>query len=104
MVITIQGKDYPCRLTPGAIVRFKRATGKTMDDFTSGKADFEDNVRLLFECVASASRADQINLDFDCDLFMDMLDVNEIVALQKELFGISDNQSGDDPQKKTEDQ
>lgn len=104
MIITIKNQQYPCRLTPGAIVRFKRTTGRTMDDFVSGKVDFEDNVRLLFECVASACRADQVNFDFDCDLFMDMLDINEVVALQKELFETSDNQSENDTQKKTEDQ
>ena len=42
--VTINGKAYPCRPTMGAMLRFKKETGKEVTEITnSGLADFKDN-------------------------------------------------------------
>ena len=50
--IRIAGKDYPCRMTMGAILRFKQQMGY---EVTAVKEEsFADNLTLLWCCVASA--------------------------------------------------
>lgn len=61
--IKINGQDYPCRLTMGALLAYKRKTGH---DFgteadasdTSNMANIENLLLLLGCCLESACRAD----------------------------------------------
>ena len=55
--ITIDGKDYPFRPTMGAMLRFKRETGREVP--AAGMTPSETAV-WLWCCVASASAADGI--------------------------------------------
>ena len=66
--ITVNGKAFPCRQTMGAMLRFKRETGREVTDI---KGDLSDYCTYLWCCVASASHAD--GLDFDLPL-MDFAD------------------------------
>lgn len=43
--ITIKGKEYPCRITMGAMVRFKRESGKDVSEIS--KSDVSDLVLFL---------------------------------------------------------
>ena len=35
--VTINGAKYPCRPTMGAMLRFKKETGKTLTDYVNGR-------------------------------------------------------------------
>lgn len=75
--ITIGGKSYPCRMTMGAMRRFKRITGKDVSEL-DGKASVDDLCTLMYSCTASACNADRIDFDFDEERFADSVDVSEL--------------------------
>ena len=47
--ITVNGKAYPCRQTMGAMLRFKRESGK---EVTEIKGEVSDLCTYLWCCVA----------------------------------------------------
>ena len=49
--IMINGKAYPCRQTMGAMLRFKKETGKEVTELGNSLSDM---FAYLFCCVASA--------------------------------------------------
>lgn len=101
MKIKIGAKEYPIRMTTGAIVRFKRETGKSVEELDNVK-DFESSMRFIYECMASACRADDVDLPIDFDKFLDSLDLSRVGEIQEALFGASkENSNEDEPQKKS---
>ena len=50
--ITVKGVTSPCRVTMGAMVRFKRASGRDVSEIS--KNDVSDMVLFMWCCVASA--------------------------------------------------
>lgn len=70
--ITINGKEYPCRVTMGALLRFQRETGK--DASQIGQNDVSDLITLLWCCVVSASKADGVEFSMSVLDFADRLD------------------------------
>lgn len=73
----MKGKGYPCRITMGAMVRFKRATGRDVSQMNTG--DITDLARFLYCCIQSACKADDIAFDIAFDDFIDLI---EPTALQ----------------------
>ena len=75
--ITVNGVAYPCRQTMGAMLRFKRETGK---EVTEIRGDISDYCIYLWCCVCSASKHD--GLDFDLSLmdFADSISPEDIQA------------------------
>ena len=65
--IRINGKEYPVRMTMGALLRFKRNTGKDVGDIK--KDDIADMIILLWCCVASACKADGVDFDLSLEQF-----------------------------------
>lgn len=51
--ITINGQEYPCEMTMGALVRFKKETGYDV----AKAADTADMITLLWCCIVSACAA-----------------------------------------------
>ena len=82
--ITVNGKAYPCRQTMGAMLRFKRETGKEVTDI---KGEVSDLCTYLWCCVCSASKHD--GLDFDLPLldFADSISPEDIQAWAETLGG-----------------
>lgn len=79
--VTINGVAYPCRPTMGAMLRFKRETGKEVTEIDA--SSLEDLCAYLYCCVASASAADKIAFDMTFLEFADSLnpeDMNSWVA------------------------
>lgn len=68
VTININGTDYPCRPTMGALLRFRRETGR---EVTEMNGSLEDLCTYLWCCVCSASRRE--NIPFDMSL-MDFAD------------------------------
>ena len=69
--IEINGKQYPCRVTMGALLRFKRETGRDVSQ--TGQNDVEALVTLLWCCVVSASKADGVEFGMGLMDFADLL-------------------------------
>lgn len=76
--VTVNGEKYPCRMTMGAMLRFKQETGKEIDDIT--KWTFTDLCTLLWCCVVSASKADEKKFDMQLMEFADSLTPDEMSA------------------------
>lgn len=76
--VTINGKVYPCRPTMGAMLRFKKETGKEVTEITSNS--FSDLCAYLYCCVASASAADKVPFDMSLMDFADALSPDDMTA------------------------
>ena len=60
VMLPVCGKEYPCRVTMGAMVLFKRATGKSPSRFSED--DVEEMVQFVYCCVKAACKADGVEL------------------------------------------
>ena len=92
--ITINGKQYPCRVTMGALLRFKRETGKDVGQISQD--DVTDLITLLWCCVASASKADGVEFGMELMDFADQLDPDTLTGFYTEM-----GKDTPDPEKKT---
>ena len=82
--IRIGGKEYPCQMTMGALLRFKKETGR---EVTEVKGDsISDMITLLWCCVASACK--RLNHPFDMSLMdmADSMDQDDFAEWQKTSF------------------
>lgn len=70
--IVIGGREYPCRVTMGALVRFKRATGHDVSRLDTG--DMEEMMTFLWCCVASACAADGVEMDLSMEGMADRIE------------------------------
>lgn len=70
--LKIDGKEYPCRVTMGAMLRFKQETGKDVSEL--GQNDVADLVTLLWCCIASACAADGVTFGMSLMDFADRLE------------------------------
>lgn len=74
--IQIQGVEYPCRVTMGAMLRYKRESG---EDVSKLKDDnMEGLVLFLWCCVKSACNADGVDFPYNVDDFADALSPKEL--------------------------
>ena len=81
--ITINGVAYPCRPTMGAMLRFKRETGKEINDLNGNS--FTEVCTYLYCCVASASAADGIAFDYSLMDFADAISPADLAAWSNAL-------------------
>ena len=93
--IEYKGRELPCRMTMGAMVRFKKATGYDVSEIKNG--DISDLILLLWCCIKSACNADGIEFDTPFELFADSLDAE---ALKDFIAGLA-AQGEDGGQKKS---
>ena len=87
--VVINGTSYPCRPTMGAMLRFKKETGKEVTELQNGS--FSDLCAYLYCCVASASAADKIPFNMSLMEFADALSPDDMTAwatqMQAEVEG-----------------
>lgn len=76
--VTINNVAYPCRPTLGAMLRFKKETGKEVTEITD--KSFTDLCTYLYCCVASASAADGIDFSMSLIEFADALNPEDMMA------------------------
>lgn len=74
--IKIGKKTFPCRVTMGAMRRFKDLTGREATSLTN--ADLSDLVTFIYCCVASACNADKTAFDLSIEDFADNLDMDTL--------------------------
>ena len=98
--ITINGKAYPCRQTMGAMLRFKRETGREVTTITND--DLSGLCTLLFCCVQSACKHDGVDFDMDLVDFADSIEPADLMAWASVINGEGGEDSGEtDDEKKT---
>ena len=93
--ISINGKPYPCRVTMGAMLRFKRETGRDVNQISQD--DVSDLVIFLWCCIASASKADGVEFGMELMDFADQLAPEALTGFFKDMEGSNPQ----DPEKKT---
>lgn len=80
--IQVGERTYPFRMTLGAMLRFKRVTGKDLAKEALDDGDIEEVAALLYACVASASVADKVPFDMSFEEFCDNLSAEDMEAMQ----------------------
>lgn len=95
--ITIQGTTYPCHLTMGAMLRFKRESGKDVSQLES--EDVADLLLFVYCCTRSACNAMGKAFSFDFETFCDLLTPEDFTAFN---LAMSQGVSGQGSEKKTE--
>lgn len=90
--ITIGGKSYPCRVTMGAMLRFKRATGKDVAKLDG--ENIEELMIFLHSCMASACKVDGVEFDMTMEDMADQMTPDDI----NEFYGAMSG--GEDSKKK----
>lgn len=93
--IDFRGKVYPCRMTMGALRRFKIETGIDVSRIGNDIALFGT---LLWCCVRSACNADGVQFDYDLETFADSCDLSVITDFARSM---SEQDDGEVPKKKT---
>jgi hypothetical protein len=79
-VITINKVSYPCRLTIGAMVNYKRATGEDFSKFSGD--DMEKLSIVVFEAVKSTCRADGVTFPYKShEDIMDYIDMDQATTI-----------------------
>ena len=94
--IQVGEKTYPFRMTLGAMLRFKRLTGKEATELNQDSV--EEVASLLYACLASASAADKIPFSLTFDEFADLLfteDMENMMTLITEPAEQPTEQPGD---------
>lgn len=87
--IELKGEEYPARMVMGALLLFKRETGKDVSELEDG--DLEDGLRLMWCCVKCASQADGKELPYDFETFCNLVTPQDVAEW---------NRSGDEDKKK----
>ena len=65
--IKVGDKEFPCRVTMGAMVRFKNESGKDVSKLE--KTNISELVLFVYCCVKSACNADRVEFDYDFQSF-----------------------------------
>lgn len=73
--IKIDGQEYPCRQTMGAMLRFKQETGKEVTEIGGNLSDI---CAYLFCCVASACKKDNVPFDMSLMDFADSITPDDL--------------------------
>lgn len=74
--INVGGRELPCRVTMGAMLRFKRETGRDVSGMSGD--DVSDLVTFMWCCTTSACNADGVEFGLTLEEFADRLDPSGI--------------------------
>lgn len=83
IMIEVGGKEWPCRLTMGAMLLFKQNVGKDVSAMDGNNV--EEMLWLMWCCIKSASRADGKEFDVDFALFCDMVTPADIAKWNQQI-------------------
>lgn len=76
------GKTYPCRVTLGAMRRFKQETGKDSDNISG----VDDLAVFIWCCCMSACKADGVEFSVSLDDFCDLVDISTLSAFTEAIM------------------
>lgn len=97
MTISLGGKEYPCRPTMGAMLRFKHETGREVTEI--GEGSVSDLCTYLWCCVKSASAADGIAFDVTLLDFADALSASDLTLWASSLQDDADGNGAGEEKK-----
>ncbi|MGM9796552.1 MAG: hypothetical protein ACI3ZY_03040 [Parabacteroides sp.] len=99
--VTIDGKNYPFRLTIGATVDYKRDTGEDFSKFNG--EDMEKMLHIIFHGIKSACKTNGVEFPYQSpDDIADYIEVREAIDILASAGLNSDSQGldADDGSKK----
>lgn len=73
--IEIDGKEYPMRVTMGAMSIFEKETGRDVSEMSGSVLD---TCVFVYGCVKSACRKDGVDFPYTLDDFLDSCDVETV--------------------------
>ena len=91
VMIKVGDKEFPCRLTMGAMLQFKRTVGKDVSQMDW--KDMEELLMLMWCCVSSASRADSIEFPIDFPMFCDLVSPADIAKWNSTIAEANEKKS-----------
>ena len=83
--IKVGDKEFPCRVTMGAMVRFKNESGKDVSKLE--KANISELVLFVYCCVKSACNADKVEFDYDFESFADLMEPDAANSFYEDMGG-----------------
>lgn len=89
VTVVVDGKEYPCYPTMGAMLRFKQQTGREITEMDP--ASFSDLCTYLHCCVASASRREGKEFDMSLMDFADALTPDQMTQWQRSAFSTQED-------------
>lgn len=96
--VRIGDTAYPCRMTMGAMLRYRRLTGKEVSEMESGSAS--ELATLLYCCTASACSADGIEFGLSLEEFCDRIGVEDMERMSAGLRADNAGDKDEDSKKK----
>ena len=95
--IVIKGKEYPSRLTMGAMLRFRNETGYDVSRMSYD--NLSDLITFIWCCCVSACSADKVEFSFSLMDFADNIEPDLINDFYKEeeTKSYNDSQQSDPP-------
>lgn len=75
-IVASDGREWPCRVTLGAMRRYKQLTGEDV----SRMAGVSDITTLIWCCCKSACAIDGVAFDLDVDEFCDRVGIEAATA------------------------
>ncbi len=83
--IKVGDKEFPCRVTMGAMVRFKNESGKDVNKLE--KTNIPQLVLFVYCCVKSACNADKVQFDYDVQSFADLMEPDAANSFYEDMGG-----------------
>ena len=83
--IKVGDKEFPCRVTMGAMVRFKNESGKDVSKLE--KTNISELVLFVYCCVKSACNADKVTFDYDFETFADLMEPDAANSFYEDMGG-----------------
>lgn len=85
-MIEVGDKKVSCRLTMGAMLLFKRETGKSVDQL-DGSADMELLLQFMYCCVKCSCKAEGIDFDVDFETFCCTITPQDVAQWSQSVNG-----------------
>jgi hypothetical protein len=85
--VTLDGKDYPCYQTMGAMRRFRKATGQEISDVNV--TEVSKMVDYMYYCTVSACAVEKVEFPYSDEEFADRITVE---TMQQWSQSITDGQ------------
>lgn len=102
LTVTIRGKQYPCYMTMGAMVYFKRLAGKDVSHLDP--TDVEESLAFFYCMMRAASKAEGAEFDADFGSYEDFANAitpDEMQQWQQwQAEQAEEEQAADDAKKK----
>lgn len=95
--IIVNGKAFPCRPSMGAMLRFKRETGREITEIEQGS--FSDICTYLWCCVVSACKHDGIDFGLSLMDFADSISPDDMAAWNDAIQGEPADESAEGEKK-----